>query len=111
MSEHNTENHVNDNHAADSHAAKSHVISYGTYIMVWLGLVALTAVTVSVAGFEFGGVTIVIALLIATVKSLLVGNYFMHLKFEKAIFKVFIAVCILIFLFMIILTFADLSFR
>jgi cytochrome c oxidase subunit 4 len=106
MSEHNTENHVN-----DSHAAESHVIGYGTYIMVWLGLVALTAVTVSVAGFEFGGVTIVIALLIATVKSLLVGNYFMHLKFEKAIFKVFVAVCILIFLFMIILTFADLSFR
>jgi cytochrome c oxidase subunit 4 len=106
MSGQNTESHLNDNHAAESH-----VIGYGTYIMVWLGLVALTAVTVSVAGFEFGGVTIVIALLIATVKSLLVGNYFMHLKFEKAIFKVFIAVCIVIFLVMIILTFADLSFR
>jgi cytochrome c oxidase subunit 4 len=96
MSEHNTENHS---------------IGYGTYIMVWLGLVALTAVTVSVAGFEFGGITIIIALLIATVKSLLVGNYFMHLKFEKAIFKIFIAVCIVTFLIMIILTFSDLSFR
>lgn len=101
MSEHNT----------DSHLAESHSISYGTYIMVWLGLVALTAVTVSVAGFEFGGVTIIIALLIASVKSLLVGNYFMHLKFEKVIFKVFIAVCIITFLIMIILTFSDLSFR
>ncbi len=96
MSEHNTE---------------SHSIGYGTYIMVWLGLVALTAVTVSVAGFNFGGITIIIALLIATVKSLLVGNYFMHLKFEKAIFKIFIAVCIVTFLIMIILTFSDLSFR
>jgi cytochrome c oxidase subunit 4 len=96
MSEHNTE---------------SHTISYGTYVMVWLGLLALTAVTVSVSGFEFGGVTIAIALLIAVTKSLLVGNYFMHLKFEKAIFKVFIAVCIIIFLVMIILTFSDLSFR
>ena len=96
MSEHNTE---------------THSISYGTYIMVWLGLVALTAVTVSVAGFNFGGITIIIALLIATVKSLLVGNYFMHLKFEKAIFKIFIAVCIVTFLIMIILTFSDLSFR
>jgi len=95
----------------DSHAHENHVIGYGTYIMVWLGLVALTAVTVSVAGFEFGGVTIIIALLIATVKSLLVGNYFMHLKFEKVIFKVFIAVCIITFLIMIILTFSDLSFR
>jgi cytochrome c oxidase subunit 4 len=96
MSEHNTE---------------SHSIGYGTYIMVWLGLVALTAVTVSVAGFEFGGITVLIALVIATVKSLLVGNYFMHLKFEKAIFKIFIAVCIVTFLIMIILTFSDLSFR
>ena len=101
MSEHNT----------DSHTSENHVIGYGTYIMVWLGLVALTAVTVSVAGFEFGGVTIIIALLIATVKSLLVGNYFMHLKFEKVIFKVFVAVCIVTFLIMIILTFSDLSFR
>jgi cytochrome c oxidase subunit IV len=95
----------------DSHSAENHSIGYGTYIMVWLGLVALTAVTVSVAGFEFGGVTVIIALLIATVKSLLVGNYFMHIKFEKVIFKIFIVVCIVTFLIMIILTFADLSFR
>ncbi len=93
------------------HDTESHSIGYGTYIMVWLGLVALTAVTVSVAGFNFGGITVIIALLIATVKSLLVGNYFMHLKFEKAIFKIFIAVCIVTFLIMIILTFSDLSFR
>ena len=96
MSEHNTE---------------SHTISYGTYVMVWLGLLALTAVTVSVSGFELGAITVIVALLIAVAKSLLVGNYFMHLKFEKAIFKVFIAVCIVTFLIMIILTFSDLSFR
>jgi len=35
----------------------------------------------------------------------------MHLKFEKAIFKIFVAVCIITFLVIIILTFADLSFR
>ena len=96
MSEHNTE---------------SHTVSYGTYVMVWLGLVALTAVTASVAGLELGGITIVVALLIAISKSILVGNYFMHLKFEKAVFKIFVAVCIITFLVIIILTFADLSFR
>jgi cytochrome c oxidase subunit 4 len=96
MSEHNTE---------------SHTVSYGTYVMVWLGLVALTAVTASVAGLELGGITIVVALLIAISKSMLVGNYFMHLKFEKAVFKIFVAVCIITFLVIIILTFADLSFR
>jgi cytochrome c oxidase subunit 4 len=96
MSEHNTE---------------SHSVSYGTYVMVWLGLVALTAVTASVAGLELGGITIVVALLIAISKSFLVGNYFMHLKFEKAIFRIFVAVCIITFLVIIILTFSDLSFR
>ena len=96
MSEHNTE---------------SHTVSYGTYVMVWLGLVALTAVTASVAGLELGGITIVVALLIAISKSMLVGNYFMHLKFEKAVFKIFVAVCIITFLVIIILTFSDLSFR
>lgn len=96
MSEHNTE---------------SHTISYGTYVMVWLGLLALTAVTVSVSGFELGAITVIVALFIAVAKSLLVGNYFMHLKFEKAIFKIFIAVCVITFLIMIILTFSDLSFR
>jgi cytochrome c oxidase subunit 4 len=96
MSEHNTE---------------SHTVSYGTYVMVWLGLVALTAITASVAGLELGGITIVVALLIAISKSILVGNYFMHLKFEKAIFKIFVAVCIITFLVIIILTFSDLSFR
>jgi cytochrome c oxidase subunit 4 len=71
-----------------NHNTESHTVSYGTYVMVWLGLVALTAVTASVAGLELGGITIVIALLIAVSKSFLVGNYFMHLKFEKAVFKI-----------------------
>jgi cytochrome c oxidase subunit 4 len=93
------------------HNTESHTVSYGTYVMVWLGLVALTAVTASVAGLELGAITIIVALLIAVSKSLLVGNYFMHLKFEKVIFKIFVAVCIVTFLIMIILTFADLSFR
>ena len=96
MNEHNTENHT---------------VSYGTYVMVWVGLLELTAVTVSVSGFELGAITIIVALFIAGAKTLLVGNYFMHLKFEKAVFKIFVAVCVITFLIMIILTFSDLSFR
>ena len=79
--------------------------------MVWLGLVALTAITVSVAGLNFGAVTVVVALLIATVKSAMVGSYFMHLKFEHKVFKVFVVVCVITFIIMLILTFSDLSFR
>lgn len=91
--------------------SQAHHISYGTYIMVWLGLVALTAVTVSVAGLNLGTITLTVALLIATAKTILVMNYFMHVKYEHTVFKIFIAVCIVTFIIMISLTFFDLSFR
>ncbi|RPI15289.1 MAG: cytochrome-c oxidase [Ignavibacteriae bacterium] len=92
-------------------SSETHHMSYGTYIMVWLGLVALTAITVSVAGLNFGSITLTVALLIATAKTFLVMNYFMHVKFEHTVFKIFIAVCIITFIIMITLTFFDLSFR
>ena len=84
---------------------------YGIYILVWLGLVSLTLITVSLAGFNLAGLTVVTALLIASVKSTMVINYFMHIKYESVLFKVFIAVCLIIFLVMIILTFFDLTYR
>ena len=79
--------------------------------MVWLGLIALTAMTVTAAGLNFGSLTIIIALLIAATKTLIVANYFMHVKFDTRIIKVFIVICIVTFIIFLILTFSDLSFR
>jgi cytochrome c oxidase subunit IV len=90
---------------------KIHHPGYGTYILVWLGLVAFTTLTVAIAGLNLYSLTVVVALAIATTKSLLVANYFMHVRSDSRVFKVFIAVCIVIFLTMIILTFFDLIFR
>jgi cytochrome c oxidase subunit IV len=90
---------------------KTHSINYGTYVLIWLGLVVLTTLTVAIAGLNLYSLTIVVALLIATTKSLLVANYFMHVRSDSRVFKVFIVVCIVIFLTMIILTFFDLIFR
>jgi len=98
-------------HAETHGAGHVHMTSYGTYIMVWLGLVALTAVTVTVAGIHLGSLTLITALLIAAVKTSLVGYHFMHIKNDNAITKIFILVCIVIFLTFWILTFSDLSFR
>jgi cytochrome c oxidase subunit 4 len=90
---------------------KTHSINYGTYVLVWLGLVVLTTLTVAIAGLNLYSLTIIVAMAIATTKSLLVANYFMHVKSDSRVFKVFIVVCIVIFLTMIILTFFDLIFR
>ena len=75
-----------------------HATGYGSYILVWLGLLGLTAITVTLAGINLGSLALIVALVIATVKSMLVVNYFMHIKFDTMIFKIFVAICIIIFL-------------
>ncbi|GIK21300.1 MAG: cytochrome-c oxidase [Ignavibacteriota bacterium] len=84
--------------------------SYGNYILVWLALMALTAVTVAVAGINLGGLTVATALIIASVKAYLVLTIFMHLKSESKIFRVFVAVALIFLLVSFILLFSDYSF-
>ena len=85
--------------------------SYGRYILIWLGLLALTCATVTVAGMNLGRWIIITALSIASIKSMLVLNIFMHLKFEDRIFKIFVAVALLTFVIFISLTFFDYAFH
>ena len=94
-------------------AAHGHVkpISYGTYILVWLGLIALTAVTAVVAGINLAAFTLAVALIIALTKASLVVNIFMHIKFEDKIFKVFLGVAGFTIFVIFTLTFADVFFR
>jgi cytochrome c oxidase subunit IV len=90
----------------------SHKSSNRTYLLAWLGLVILTATTVSLAGMGLGRLAILSVLLIAGTKSALVLTYFMHLRSEKMlIFKVIIPLVLAVFLVFIILTFTDVAFR
>ena len=84
-----------------------------TYVLVWVGLIILTGVTVSVAGMNLGRLSIIVALLIAAFKSGLVLSYFMHLKYEKGLllFKLMIPGIICILILFIGLTFFDVAFR
>ena len=86
-------------------------ISYGRFILIWLGLIALTCATVTVAGMNLGRWIIITALSIASIKSMLVLNIFMHLKFEDRIFKIFVAVALMTFVIFISLTFFDYAFQ
>ena len=101
------ESHVSTQHT-EAHA---HEAGYGVYIMVWLGLVALTSITVTIAGIHLGSVTLIAALMIASIKTILVVSYFMHVRFDNVTIKVFIYVCILVFIIIMVLTFSDLSYR
>lgn len=68
---------------SDSHAhdVSKHV---KTYVMVFVGLAVLTAVTVWVAGFHLTAmVGVTLALVIATIKGSMVASFFMHLVSER----------------------------
>ncbi|KAB2925813.1 MAG: cytochrome-c oxidase [Bacteroidetes bacterium] len=87
-----------------------HVVPYGKYVFIWLALIAFTGITVTAAGIGLGNWTIVLALAIASAKSWFVLNYFMHLRYEDAVFKTFIAVAFITFAIFITFTFWDYSF-
>lgn len=93
----------------DLNTEQSH--GYGIYVLVWLGLLVLTGLTVAVAGINIGGFTIATALIIASVKAYLVLTIFMHLRSESKVFRVFVLVALFFLIISLILLFSDYSFQ
>ncbi len=78
------------------------------YIGIWLGLVALTALTVTTASLNVGRIGIVIVLAIAAAKSTLVLLWFMHLSTEKRLLlKLLVPIAICVLAIFIGLTYTD----
>lgn len=80
---------------------------------IWLLLIVLTGLTISVAGMDLERVAVGTALTVAALKSMLVLNYFMHLKYERGLllFKLMIPGIVLILILFIGFTFFDVAFR
>ncbi|NWG27006.1 MAG: cytochrome C oxidase subunit IV family protein [Ignavibacteriaceae bacterium] len=93
----------------ESHNEQSH--GYSIYILVWLALLALTAVTVAVAGMNIGRFTVLTAMVIAAFKAYLVLSIFMHLRSETKTFVVFVIVALLFLGISFVLLFSDYSFQ
>ena len=91
--------------------SSAHAVSYGIYILVWIGLVVFTGLTVVVSGVSLKALAVTVALGIAATKSILVLLYFMHLKYEPPLFKTLVFVVVLALVTFIILTFLDVLFR
>jgi len=90
---------------------KHHIVPSRVFVAVWIALLALTAVTVTVAGMHLGRLSILTALAIASVKAGLVLWFFMHLKYEDRLFKVLLLVPIVTLAVIIGLTFFDVLYR
>lgn len=84
---------------------------FSTYILLWLALLMLTGVTITVAGLNLGTLSVLGAIVIAAVKSTLVVLYFMHIKYEDRVFKMMLGLAIFTLVIILVLTFADVSYR
>ncbi len=96
---------------ASSHEHEEHLVPIKVFVTVWVGLITLTFVTVGAAYLDLKHMSVIVALLIASVKSTLVVMYFMHLRFEKPIFTWFFVAAIGTFVTFMLLTFADYYYR
>lgn len=91
--------------------SKKHIIQYSVYILVWMSLLILTCLTVSVASLNLAKASIIAALSIATIKSYLVLNYFMHLKYESKTFKIMFLITFITMTTIIAFIFFDIPLR
>jgi cytochrome c oxidase subunit 4 len=86
-------------------------VPYRTFVIVWALLLVLTAITVTVSRIHLGALNIWVALGIASLKSALVIFFFMHLKYERLLFKLFLLGALVTLAIFIGLTFFDVLYR
>ncbi len=90
---------------------EQHVVRSGTFIAVWIVLLCLTALTIEAAHLRMGEWSMLANIAIASTKASLVLWFFMHLKYERKLFKVLFLVPIATITIIIGLTFFDIWYR
>lgn len=90
---------------------KNHVVPYKNHFLVLLLLIALTGITVAITSVELGPYNTAAAMVIATIKALIVLLYFMHLRFDQKIYRFMTTIVLLIFIAVVIITFFDYLYR
>jgi cytochrome c oxidase subunit IV len=89
----------------------THIVGTKTFVLIWIMLLVLTALTIKVAELHLGRLSMLANLLIASTKACLVLWIFMHLKYERRVFKLLLLVPIGTITIIIGLTFFDIWYR
>ncbi len=84
-----------------------HITPLKTYLMVGVILLFLTATTVAVSLAHFGAFNLVIAMIIASIKAILVALFFMHLLYDNKLFMAIFSIALIFVSVFIILTMFD----
>ncbi|MBM3216221.1 caa(3)-type oxidase subunit IV [Candidatus Poribacteria bacterium] len=73
------------------------------YVAVWAWLVILLFVSVAAVYLPFGStITTALIFLVATVKAVLIGTYFMHLREESRLVRSLAIIPVILFLIMLV---------
>jgi cytochrome c oxidase subunit 4 len=88
-----------------------HVVPVKTYVLIFLALIALTALTTGAAFVDLGRLNTVVALAIAVCKMLLVILFFMHVRYSSNLTKIIVVAGFFWLLILIALTLSDFQTR
>ena len=88
-----------------------HVISYQTYVRVWLLLLVLTAILVFTSKVFHELLSVWAMLIITPVKAGLVFFFFMHLKYEKPFLRALVFMTLGLLVMVIGVLFFDILYR
>ena len=90
------------------HDFESHIVPVSTYVFVWLALIIGTISTYLIAEYvDIGPWNIVVALLIAGTKMSLVIYFFMHVKYDDPLTRLFVAAGFIWLTILLVLTLSD----
>jgi len=89
-----------------------HILSSKLYYGIWITLLILTGVTVGAATVDLGPFNTVVALVIASLKAVLVILFFMHVKYSsERMTKVVIVSAIFWLMLLLVLSLSDYGTR
>jgi len=90
---------------------KHHIVPYRVYIYILMALVAMTFMSIGITKINLGAYSVLGAMIFATLKSILVLSWFMHLKFDQPLLRFMVGFVVLLFFAVIFITFLDYYFR
>ncbi|MBA4409229.1 MAG: cytochrome C oxidase subunit IV family protein [Bacteroidota bacterium] len=90
---------------------KHHIVPYKIYFYILIALITFTFMSIGITKINLGEYSVLGAMIFATIKSILVLTWFMHLKFDQPFLRFMVGFVFLVFLAVIFITFLDYYFR
>lgn len=87
-----------------------HIQMYQKILYVLIGLTVLTFIQPYILSPSLND-TVVIQMFLATVKSILIVAYYMHIKYESRLFKIIVIMAVVVLAIFFIITATDAIFR